>query len=165
MKPSIRMPLLVAATSLPLVALGARLREHAPNHEQWFNASFSHIEPAHGVAYAFADWWPLITVMWFFGIVLFIVSLVTVSWIVIRIRSSFVRAATMVISVLLYSWAVVVIMMGAFSDLLWKFYVLSFGECLTAVSLIVGIYQIILTARQRPTLFPDNDRDPSTSSG
>jgi hypothetical protein len=162
-KPSIRMPLLVAVISLPLVALGARLREHAPNHEQWFNANFSDIEPAHGATYAFADWWPLITVMWLFGIILFIVSLTTASWILNRIRSPLIKATTIVVFVLLYTWAVIVILQGAFSDLLWRFYVLSFGECLTAISLIVGICQIMLAAKQRPAPFPNNDRDPSTS--
>ena len=147
-KSSVKLPLLFVALGGPLVGLGAYLRERAPNFEEWLKVNMADIPAAHGVGYAFATGWPLVAFMWIFGVALFIASLVTVHRVVSRIR---LPLGTVVggMFVLLYAWATVVTMQGAFSDFRWGFYVLSLGECLTAAALIVGIRQVIASVARR----------------
>jgi hypothetical protein len=148
-KSSITRLILVAAITLPCVAIGAFLREHSPNFDKWSNEYMAGIDPSHGVALAFASWWPLVTFFWFLGFMLFIATLVVMSWIVCRVHRQVLRLLSVVVFVLPTAWAATIIIFDLFRNIRWGFYFMAFGELLTVVALLLGIWQIIARVREK----------------
>lgn len=141
-KSSILSLLIVASMSLPCVAVGAFLREHSSRFDDWSQEYMAGIDPAHGVALAFASWWPLITLFWFLGLASFLAALAVVSWITHRTHWQILRALFITAFIVPTALAATIIIFDMLRDFRWGFYVMAFGECLTVISLLLGIWQI-----------------------
>jgi hypothetical protein len=131
------------------VAIGAFLREHSPHFAKWTDEYMPSGDPAHGIGLAFATWWPIVTISWSLGFVLFITALAVIGWIVRRVHQRVLRVLSAGAFVLSAAWAGTIITFDLFRDFRWGFYFMAFGECLMVVVLLLGIWQIIARVREK----------------
>ena len=106
-------------------------------------------DPAHGIAMAFTLWWPGITFLWSLGFMFFIATLTVISRIVRHLNRQVLIFLSVAIFILLATWITIAIILNLFSDLRWRFYFMAFGEFLTVVVLLLGIWRTISIVREK----------------
>ncbi len=142
--------------SIPVVAVGARLRELSPLFPEWFNtiSSSSDMDPGLGLALSTTSFF--MTIAWVFGTFSFVGTLIVLSRMQIWLKAfKPVWIGTLVIISICCAWGSVILMADAIDNFRWGFTVLAGGEMLTVAGVILSIRILGPTRASGPELTGD----------
>lgn len=126
--------------SIPVVAVGARLRETSPHFMEWFNtiSAGSDMDPGLGLALGSTSFF--MTIAWIYGTLFFVSALLVISRMRIWLQAfKPVWIGTLVIFSLCCAWGSVLLMGDAIDNFRWGFTVLAGGEMLTIAGVILSV--------------------------
>ena len=144
-KKNIKLPIFVAVTSIPIVAIGAHFRETSPSFDKWFQkmASDIHMVDGAGLGMALSTWWVFVMASWVFGIMLFVGLLAVGSALSKNAHiNKPLRDGLRGLIILAFVFPIILLSKDIVENCKWGFWMLATGELVTVCALILGILQI-----------------------